>query len=179
MSKGFDPFKPLSINTSALESSASTSSTSTSTTSTTVKKQSAVLYESLQQHPLAKYHQTSTTTVDGQSSSSRMELHKATLANATIDPVPGPGPASSSKWAWASKSHRNVLNSKIPYFSLVQSLFRCRKRRWVPSPHWRILPRAVVGRVFFCFLSSECCRFSFYHLCCTKSKVVYALILKE
>jgi len=54
MSKGFDPFKPLSINTSALESSASTSSSSTTTT---VKKQS-VLYESLQQHPLAKYHQT-------------------------------------------------------------------------------------------------------------------------
>nr|NP_608396.2 Rho GTPase activating protein at 19D, isoform A [Drosophila melanogaster]AAF50897.2 Rho GTPase activating protein at 19D, isoform A [Drosophila melanogaster] len=88
MSKGFDPFKPLSINTSALESSASTSSTSATTT---VKKQS-VLYESLQQHPLAKYHQTqqqttTTTTVDGQTSS-RMELHKATLANATIDPVP-------------------------------------------------------------------------------------------
>ncbi|XP_037727388.1 uncharacterized protein LOC119558185 isoform X3 [Drosophila subpulchrella] len=98
MSKGFDPFKPLSINTSALESSASTSSSSTTTT---VKKQS-VLYESLQQHPLAKYHQTqqqhqqhqqhqmttsTTTTVDGQTSS-RMELHKATLANATIDPVP-------------------------------------------------------------------------------------------
>ncbi|XP_044779476.1 rho GTPase-activating protein gacF isoform X5 [Drosophila simulans] len=88
MSKGFDPFKPLSINTSALESSASTSSSSATTT---VKKQS-VLYESLQQHPLAKYHQTqqqstTTTTVDGQTSS-RMELHKATLANATIDPVP-------------------------------------------------------------------------------------------
>ncbi|XP_050743601.1 serine-rich adhesin for platelets isoform X2 [Drosophila biarmipes] len=107
MSKGFDPFKPLSINTSAMESSASTSSSSTTTT---VKKQS-VLYESLQQHPLAKYHQTqhqhqqqhhqqhqqqhqqhqttttTTTTMDGQTSS-RMELHKATLANATIDPVP-------------------------------------------------------------------------------------------
>ncbi|XP_070075124.1 rho GTPase-activating protein 21-A isoform X1 [Drosophila takahashii] len=102
MSKGFDPFKPLSINTSAMESSASTSSSSTVTS--TVKKQS-VLYESLQQHPLAKYHQTqhqhqtATTTVDGQTSS-RMELHKATLANATIDPMPPslPPVAPSSKF---------------------------------------------------------------------------------
>lgn len=109
MSKGFDPFKPLSINTSALESSASTSSTSATTT---VKKQS-VLYESLQQHPLAKYHQTqqqttTTTTVDGQTSS-RMELHKATLANATIDPVPV---GSSSESSLPSTPHA-LLATKI------------------------------------------------------------------
>lgn len=99
MSKGFDPFKPLSINTSAASESSSSSSTS--------KKQS-VLYESLQQHPLhqmqAKYQQSNSSTissshshstVDGQvmssntsSSSNRMELHKATLANATIESTP-------------------------------------------------------------------------------------------
>ncbi|XP_034136151.1 GTPase-activating protein pac-1 isoform X5 [Drosophila guanche] len=87
MSMGFDPFKPLSINTSALEAaSASTSAAAAAAAASTVKKQS-VLYESLQQHPLAKYQhqqQQSTNTVDGQTSS-RMELHKATLANATID----------------------------------------------------------------------------------------------
>ncbi|EDV30051.2 uncharacterized protein Dana_GF15986 [Drosophila ananassae] len=105
MSKGFDPFKPLSINTSAMESSggggiATTTIASSSSTSTTVKKQS-VLYDSLQQHPLAKlthhqhqqHHQI--TTVDGQTGS-RMELHKATLANATIDPIP---PAAGNKYA--------------------------------------------------------------------------------
>ncbi|XP_070132467.1 rho GTPase-activating protein gacU isoform X4 [Drosophila bipectinata] len=117
MSKGFDPFKPLSINTSAMESSGgggsvannSTTTTSSSSTTTSVKKQS-VLYESLQQHPLAKYQQLTShhqqhhhhqqqqqqqqihqiSAVDGQTGS-RMELHKATLANATIDPIPSAG----------------------------------------------------------------------------------------
>lgn len=86
MSKGFDPFKPLSINTNAAAESTSTS--------IGVAKKQSVLYESLQQHPLhqmqAKYQQSnssSSSAVDGQTSS-RMELHKATLANATIDNTP-------------------------------------------------------------------------------------------
>ncbi|KAL7745107.1 hypothetical protein ACLKA6_008167 [Drosophila palustris] len=87
MSKGFDPFKPLSINTNAAAESTSAS--------IGVAKKQSVLYESLQQHPLhqmqAKYQQSnasiSSSAVDGQTSS-RMELHKATLANATIESTP-------------------------------------------------------------------------------------------
>ncbi|XP_030379307.1 rho GTPase-activating protein 21 isoform X2 [Scaptodrosophila lebanonensis] len=84
MSKGFDPFKPLSINTSALDSSGM------------LVKKPGVLYDSLQHHPLhqmqQQQHQTKyqqhggSSTVDGQTSS-RMEVHKATVANATIEPM--------------------------------------------------------------------------------------------
>lgn len=88
MSKGFDPFKPLSINTSA-------ASEASSAASVALAKKQSVLYESLQQHPLhqmhAKYQQSTSSSgasaVDGQNSS-RMELHKATLANATFESVP-------------------------------------------------------------------------------------------
>lgn len=147
MSKGFDPFKPLSINTSALESSgggvgvgvggggsvannSTTTASSSSSISTTVKKQS-VLYDSLQQHPLASkltshqhhqhqhqhHHQISA--VDGQTGS-RMELHKATLANATIDPIPTAGGNSeccffgSGKWrAWGGWMELPSLRPRV------------------------------------------------------------------
>lgn len=90
MSKGFDPFKPLSINTNA-----SGASESSSAASVALAKKQSVLYESLQQHPLhqmhAKFQQSSssvgTSAVDGQNTS-RMELHKATVANATFESTP-------------------------------------------------------------------------------------------
>ncbi|XP_037934924.1 rho GTPase-activating protein 21-A isoform X2 [Teleopsis dalmanni] len=100
MAKGFDPFKPLSINTNAIESSAAPGNV-------ILMKKPGVLYESLQHHPLhqmqiqqlqqtqlqqPKMHHLSNnngqsvsettnsgSVVDGQHIS-RMEIHKASLA---------------------------------------------------------------------------------------------------
>lgn len=69
MAKGFDPFKPLSINTAASDSAL-------------IVKKPIALYETAQRH---QHHalQPASSVVDGQQSS-RMEIHKATLAS-TVD----------------------------------------------------------------------------------------------
>lgn len=91
LAKGFDPFKPLSINTNATEAPAlATCSNSSGSNMVGLKKQ-PVLYDSLQHHPLHQLQQKQVQqpiplrgcVVDGQPMS-RMEIHKANLAT-TID----------------------------------------------------------------------------------------------
>lgn len=54
LARGFDPFKPLSINTNAIEQStaAAAAAAAAAGTTTAIMKKQSVLYDSLQHHPL-------------------------------------------------------------------------------------------------------------------------------